>query len=180
MSAAVPHAGAPPFIAQPCSSLHVREWLRGSLPLVTSTDLSLHVRFQDNCVVVLCIVGAIHQCDSATASGFEDRLQSFGFCVQFTAVASLKLCPFGWIMSKPLAKPGAGSHVLEPGVEQQGVLLYAARPESLDQKANTIVTAGKIVSTLKLIIIPLLSRIPSHGFAPAPAALVLCRSESRI
>ena len=63
-----------------CSAMllvaHVPQWLRDPLRLVTSADVSFHIRFQNNCVVVLRIVGAIHQCDSATAGGFEDRLHS--------------------------------------------------------------------------------------------------------
>lgn len=55
---------------QPCSWLRVPEWLRRSLRTAAPAHLDRKVRLQSDCVVVLCIVGAVHKCDSATAGGF--------------------------------------------------------------------------------------------------------------
>lgn len=63
---------------------------------------------------------------------------------------SLKLWPFDWIVAEPLAKPSAGSHVLERRIEPQSTFLNAARPQAFDQKADSILTTCGFIGTLQL------------------------------
>jgi hypothetical protein len=100
------------------------------------------------CIVVLCIVGTVHKSHVTAPVGLKDRFDYFGLRIQFGKVPSLKLCPLGRVMAKPLPKFSAGCDILKPGIKTQGGLLQTTRPQPLDEESNAIVLAGRVVSTL--------------------------------
>jgi len=130
--------------------VHLGKQLCGWAPPATSTCPAGKVGFQRDGVVVLCIVGAVHKRHGAASVRRNNRFHGCGLCIQFLKVPSLKLCPFGRLMAKPLPQFSAGRDILQPGIKTQVRLLHTAGPQPFDQESDTIVLAHRIVSTLKL------------------------------
>jgi hypothetical protein len=52
-------------------------------------------------------------------------------------------------MAEPPSQLRTRGYILKPRIEGQVCLLHPARPQALDQKANTVVILRKIIDTLK-------------------------------
>jgi len=139
---------ATPLLKPPEPRLDAGRQLRGSVHPATPGYAAGKIGLQRDCVVVLCIVGTVHESHVTAPVGLKDRFDHFGLRIQFGKVPSLKLCPLGWVMAKPLPKFSAGCDILKPGIKTQGGLPQTTRPQPLDEESNAIVLAGRVVSTL--------------------------------
>jgi hypothetical protein len=108
---------------------------------------ALQVFFEDDGIVVEGVAGREEESHGTFRPLAIKQRDGFSLMFQFIVVALPELGPLGGIVGEPRPKPGARRDVLEPQVDGGGGLLQAARPQTIDQHAKSILGARRFVDS---------------------------------
>ena len=109
---------------------------------------------------MLGISSAIKQYNAALPGRFQEKTPGLAAAIQLGKVAAPEFVPLGRVVAEPAAQFVAWSHVLQPSLQVQVLLLYASRPDTVYKELNTVHESCHIVHTLDLDHVAYLLQLP--------------------
>ena len=109
-----------------------------------------HLTENDRAVVLTVSCGVDQRDSSAARTPCESAERSRRVVLaQLGAGAADEAAPSGRIVTEPSSQPDAGSHLLEPLAQTQGILPNAPRSQTLDQHAPAVAWLWRLVGPLE-------------------------------